>query len=94
VLVDDRADREPNRGGIMFGWLPGNRSSDALELTLRRLQQRLALSRLFRGQRRIAAGDETLAREVRRGDLSEIALVEDTSATVLGPRRAWRFVAP
>ena len=34
VLVDHCANREPDRSGIVLGGLPGDRSSDTLELTL------------------------------------------------------------
>jgi hypothetical protein len=56
--------------------LLGDRLRNALQVALGRRQQRLALARPLLGQRRIAAGDETLAGEVGRADLGQVALVE------------------
>src|SRR5215470_18550133 len=76
MLVDDRADCEPDRSRIMLARLLCNRSGDTFELTLCGLQQRLPLPCSLRGQRRIAAGNETLAGKVGRSDLCQITLIE------------------
>src|SRR5262249_33346770 len=71
----------------------GDRRGYTLELSLRRLQQRLALACSLRRKRRVAAGDETLAGEVGRGDLGQIALVEQgrlQRSLVLGERGGLR----
>jgi hypothetical protein len=76
LFVDDGSDREPDHTGIMLCGLAPHRMHKACQPTFRCLQKLLALPRPLLGQRRIAASDEPFAGKVGRGDLCQIALVE------------------
>ena len=76
VFVDHGSDREPDHSGIMLCGLAPHRLRKACQPTFRCLQKLLALPCPLLGQRRIAASHEPFAGKVGRGDLCQIALVE------------------
>jgi hypothetical protein len=57
----------------------GDPGGDRGEQLLGGRQEGFALAGAFAGEGRVAAGDEPLAGEVRRGDLGEVLLVEEAA---------------
>ena len=76
----------PGRATAAFG--APDAGLNVAQLLLGGGEQLAAFARAFVGEQRIAADDEPLARIVGRGDLGEIALVEQGKLQVAGLGRA------
>jgi hypothetical protein len=87
VALDDLADGQPDRAGVVEGAALHARS-DRCELGLGGGKQRLALARALGGDERVAADDQPLAGELIGGDLGQVDLVK------AGRRLQWSVPRP
>ena len=85
VGADHLADLDPDLAGALQA-AGADAGDEGGEQFLGGGQQVLALAGPVGGQHRVAAGDQPLAGEVRRGDLGEVLLVEEAEleGTVVG----------